>query len=367
MGVVLFATSFFDAHNHFTGILPFQAYANLSAYIASFSAPKRAVDYGDRLALYKYLVDTWYPSQGTQLDDKVFSPADGQRFALGARAALVVYRNQVAGSAAAVLELARTNIDSSEQSLPFVGGWRFDRGKSGALATIECVMHASYEPAVLSALHVMNKNMPAVKIVLMTHTAQLATLPGRALYCEWSKTGSCAAVALPRPLRTEPKGVYEALMGWSEGKPVVAPSDAPRYFDDVVGIDTAAPETTCFTAGGMEYYQRLIGAVYDAAKARRLAGWHGKAARAHARRGGRRDRLRAESAGAALDLPTHLFRAPPDAHERRAGADEYLDAVERDRRVRTAPSGRTCLRGLPARARHVGDARSSTSDARRGR
>jgi hypothetical protein len=26
----------------------------------------------------------------------------------------------------------------------------------------------------------------------------------------------------------------------------------------------------------MEYYQRLIGAVYDAAKARRLAGWHGK-------------------------------------------------------------------------------------------
>jgi len=40
--------------------------------------------------------------EGSRLDDKLFSPADGQRFALGARAALLVYRNQIAGSAMAL-------------------------------------------------------------------------------------------------------------------------------------------------------------------------------------------------------------------------------------------------------------------------
>jgi hypothetical protein len=79
------ATPYFDAHNHVTGVLPYQAYANLPAFIASLSNPRERVSYDDRLALYKFLDEVWYPSKQAALDDKFFSPADGQRFALGAR------------------------------------------------------------------------------------------------------------------------------------------------------------------------------------------------------------------------------------------------------------------------------------------
>src|SRR5699024_2380669 len=48
------------------------------------------------------------------------------------------------------------------------------------------------------------------------------------------------------------------------------------FFTTLVGIDTAAPESTCFTATGMTYYRQLVDAVYRAAKQRRAAGWDGK-------------------------------------------------------------------------------------------
>jgi hypothetical protein len=322
------ATQYFDAHNHLSGVLPYYAYANLPAFVASFSNPRESVSVEDRLALYHYLADVWYPAQGAALGDRLFSPADGQRFALGARAALLVYRGEVAGSAVAldgtlervltatpwsefdsayafrggpagdyllarfyagsnprmsadlckatVLDLAATHIDDSEQSVPFVGGWKFADGMSWPLQSIECLMNAPSDASVRAALQVMNKAMPEIKVVLMTHTSQLATLPGGARYSEWSKTGACAAVPLPSALVTTPKAIYDALMGWNAGVAVVPPAQAPRYFNTVIGIDTAAPETTCFTRDGMRYYAALIAAVYDAARSRRLAGWRGK-------------------------------------------------------------------------------------------
>jgi hypothetical protein len=328
LGAAPASAEYFDAHNHFTGILPYYAYADLPAFIESLSNPHASVGFGDRLALYRYLDDNWYASQGKALGDKLFSPADGQRFALGARAALVVYHNQIAGSAvdlngvlervltatpwsefdsayafrggpaseylvsrfyggsyerlsadlckATILDLARTNIDVSEQSLPFVGGWKFTSSGSVPLTTIDCVLNAPADPSIRVALRAMNRPMPTVKIVLMTHTAQLATLPGGTSYSEWSKTGACAPVTLPHGLVTTPKMIYDALMGWSSGKLVVPAAQAGAYYDTVVGIDTAGPETTCFTPDGMQYYARLIDAVYRASKARRLAGWHGK-------------------------------------------------------------------------------------------
>lgn len=327
-GTLLFAVTYFDAHNHITGVLPYQAYADLPAFIRGIADSRQTVTTEDRLALYGYLANTWYTSKGAALGDTLFSPADGQRFALGARAALVVYRNEVAGSLTAlngtlervltatpwsefdsayafragpageylrdrfyggndkrlnadlckatILDLAATNIDASEQSLPFVGGWRFHNGTSGALDWIDCVMHASADSQLRANLHEMNRGIPTVKIVLMTHTAQLATLPGGKTYSEWSKTGFCGAARLVSGLVTTPKMVYDALMGWNAGKAVFSAADARAYFDDVVGIDTAGPETTCFSPQGMEYYRQLIKAVYDASKSRRLAGWHGK-------------------------------------------------------------------------------------------
>lgn len=320
---------YFDAHNHFTGILPYYAYANLPAFLAGGVDPARAVPFVDRLALFTYLSDDWYPTQRETLGNRPFSPPDGQRFALGARAALVVYRDRVAtdpvdldgalerilsatpwsefdsayafrgGPAydylakrfyandphrlgadlcrATILDLARTHVDASEQSLPFVGGWNFKDGRSDKLETLECAIGAPNDPVVASGLSALRRPMPQVQFVLMTHTSQLATLPGGAQYSEWSQHGSCAPVALPAALRTSPQTIFNALLGQDDaGRPIVAPSQRSAFFGAVVGIDTAGPETTCFTRDGMAYYAQLVSAVYAAAKARRLSGWHGK-------------------------------------------------------------------------------------------
>lgn len=320
---------YFDAHNHFSGVLPFYAYADLPAFVDGISQGSRAVTFDDRLALYRYLTTVWYPSAGAALGNRTFSPADGQRFSLGARAALLVYSNRVGDSAlaldgvlervltatpwtefdsayafrggpaatyllqryygndsahlsddlcrASVLELARTNIGISEQSVSFVGGWGMHDGRSDKLDTIRCVMGAKNDPTVVAGLRSMNRPMPVVRFVLMTHTSQLATLAGGATYSDWSTTGRCARVSMPAGLRTSPQTIYHALLGEDDaGSAVVEPAQRSTFLNDVVGIDTAGPETTCFTPQGMAYYRDLIGAVYDAAKARRALGWHGK-------------------------------------------------------------------------------------------
>ena len=243
------AETYFDAHNHFTGILPYYAYADLPAFIARISQSSDAVSFDDRLALYRYIADVWYPRHRDELGNRLFSPADGQRYSLGARAALVVYHDQVAGSVfaldgaleriltatpwtefdsayafrggpaydylkerfysgdddaldsdlcrATILDLAATNIDVSEQSLPFIGGWGFQNGRSTKLDTIECAMDAASDPHVNAGLQSMGKPLPVVTFVLMTHTSQLATLPGGSQYSEWSKTGTCRARDAP--------------------------------------------------------------------------------------------------------------------------------------------------------------------------
>src|SRR5581483_6173546 len=320
---------YFDAHNHFTGILPYYAYADLPAFIARIAQSSGAVGFDDRLALYRYIADVWYPSHRNELGNRLFSPAEGQRYSLGARAALIVYHDQVAGSVitldgaleriltatpwtefdsayafrsgpayeylktrfysgsedalesdlcrATILDLAATNIDVSEQSLPFIGGWGFAGGRSAKLNTIVCAMNAASDARIAAGLHAMDRPMPVVTFVLMTHTSQLAELPGGSQYVEWSRSGTCRPVSLPASLQTAPLTIYHALLGQDDaGNPVIDAGGRPAFFQRVVGIDTAGPETTCFTSDGMAYYRRLVDAVYDAAKARRAQGWHGK-------------------------------------------------------------------------------------------
>ena len=321
--------AYFDPHNHFTGILPYGAYANLPAFVAGLSNPHAGVTPADKLALFRFLTDTWYPKAGKALGSAPFSPPDGQRFSIGARAALVVYRDLAGASAivlngaleriltatpwtefdsayafrggpvsqylvskfyggdydrlqaelckATILDLAATNVEVSEQSLPFIGGWQTHGGTSDRLKTFQCAMAASSDAGVVAALHAMKKPMPVVKFVLMTHTSQLATLPGGTTYSEWSKSGQCAPAALPPVLVTTPASIERALLGRdTDGAQLVPAAGLSAYYDTVLGIDTAGPETTCFTPEGMRYYKELAGAVYAASKARRASGWHGK-------------------------------------------------------------------------------------------
>ena len=248
---------------------------------------------------------------------------------------------------ATVLDLAATNIEISEQSIPFIGGWGFAGGRSDSLNTIACPMNAARDPSVRAGLQAMETSMPVVKFVLMTHTSQLATLPGATQYGEWSKTGRCEAVNLPAPLRTAPATIYHGLLGEDDaGKPVVDAGGRASFYDAVIGIDTAGPETTCFTPDGMTYYGQLVAAVYDAAKARRSMGWHGKLlVHTHVGEGGVIDYAPVPPAqpwtfdNAFASLPTTLSNYGPSRAE-------HHGLARRGVPVRTRACGRSKLSGI---------------------
>jgi hypothetical protein len=80
---------YFDPHNHLSGVLPWQAYANLSAYIDKLEGEGKGVSQSDELAFYTWLDDTWYANHKDEFDDKPFS--SGMRYGIGAHATLELY------------------------------------------------------------------------------------------------------------------------------------------------------------------------------------------------------------------------------------------------------------------------------------
>ena len=134
------------------------------------------------------------------------------------------------------------------------------------------------EPKKLAAtLKKMGKPIPTIRILLMTHTSELGQNSDGKEYASFEATGQCKDARLAATLKTTPEIIENALLGQdAAGDPVVPTTRINEYFSTVVGIDTAGPETTCFTASGMNYYTRLVEAVYTAAKKRRGLGWQGK-------------------------------------------------------------------------------------------
>ncbi|MGH8225097.1 MAG: hypothetical protein ACRER1_02945 [Gammaproteobacteria bacterium] len=318
-------TVYFDPHNHLSGVLPWQAYADLPAYIRKLEGHGDGVSDADERALYAWLDETWYPAHRADLDDKPF--ATDQRYALGARATLELYPPQTDDSAqiagaleriltatpytefdssyafrggpvfkwqsandyhgnttalnedlctADVLQLARTRIADSEQSISFVGGWGLDAsGDSWRLDNILCAARKPQELApVFSRL---GEPMPRVRIILMTLTYQLGENQAGDAYSSFEHTGVCHEVPLAASLKLSPDTMYHALLGEDgDGKRIVPDASLDEFFATVAGIDTAGPEITCFSRDGMDYYRNLVAAVYRAAKARRAMGWNGK-------------------------------------------------------------------------------------------
>src|SRR5699024_3491903 len=113
---------------------------------------------------------------------------------------------------AQILQLARTSITRSEQSISFIGGWRFDsQGYSPKLATIFC---AADQPEKLRAmLTAADLPIPRVHIILMTHTAQLGMNPEGKQYSTFARTGTCRKQPLNKGLKLSPQQMYLALLG----------------------------------------------------------------------------------------------------------------------------------------------------------
>lgn len=316
---------YFDPHNHLSGILPYEAYANLPAYIAMEEGNGPAVTEADKEALYTYLKQTWSMTQKAQSSDSTYTPLT--RIGLGSRATLELYpvpgtdqaktldgslervltatpftefdaayafRSDVSKGylsryyssdtarlpvdlcKATVLELARTHIVQSEQSMSFIGGWGPDGAKSSRLADIRCY---SSEPEKLRPqLAKLGEPVPSIHILLMTHTAELAGSADGKSYSSFVPTGRCTNAPMNDDLKLSPQAIENALLGQAEGgKLVITEDQRQSFFDTVIGIDTAAPELTCFSKAGMVHYAELVEAVYQAAKIRRERfGWHGK-------------------------------------------------------------------------------------------
>lgn len=93
---------------------------------------------------------------------------------------------------------------------------------------------------------------PIIKWLLLTHTLELgATTDSTTLV--YDGANQCMEIPLPETIKTDPMGnLYSSLL----------------KYEDVVGIDIAGPETTCFTTRGMKNFKDLAEAVYLASKAR---------------------------------------------------------------------------------------------------
>ncbi len=319
------AAGYFDPHSHMGGVLPWQAYVDLPAFIGKLEGSGAGVTQADKLRFYTWLDDGWYAQHRAALGDRPF--ASNQRYGLGARATLALHpahagmsaqtldaaleriftatpytefdsayafhgpasawlaHTYYAGSAealgealctAGVLELARTHITRSEQSISFIGGWRFDAERHSP--RMQSILCSARKPRELAATFArLYETPPRVRIILMTHTDQLGENATGDAYQTFEHTGRCHAVPLPAVLKLSPDQMYNALLGRNRSGHEVLPADVRTdFFDTLVGIDTAGPEMTCFSPAGMAYYEALVDAVYRAAHARRTLGWHGK-------------------------------------------------------------------------------------------
>lgn len=316
---------YFDPHTHLSGVLPWPAHASLPAYLEALQQNGAGVTHADKLAFYRWLAQDWYPGQKDKMGDGPF--ASGQRVGLGARATLEVFAPSDAMSestldgalerlytatpftefdsayalhkpakqwlqqrfyggdaravddalcTAQVLELARTGITHSEQSTSFVGGWKLDEaGYSSKLADLLC---AAERPQQLApVLQRLGLPQPRLRILLMTHTHELGQNATGDAFRTFEGSGQCHWEPLPQAVTLDPDRIHKALMGQdADGTPVAPQLDRMAVFDALAGLDTAAPEMTCFTEDGMAHLQRLITTTLRAARERRALGWRGK-------------------------------------------------------------------------------------------
>lgn len=318
---------YFDAHNHgYNGILPYYAFANMPAFIAHPTDPKK-VDLEHRRRLLTYLVSTFGTSDqqpplygpsnriapgavatlrgyGTKIDSLTREEIDGAlervltttpwtefdsayalRGAITDQYLSTFFSDPVTASKglcdASILELAVTRTAYSEQFLSFVGGWGKPTPGHPVSPKLDIVRCFLFEPGVLAAgERLKGMTVPEIKVLFMTHTGELGAATDGKQWIQFGTTGQCSPWQ-GAPPTTTPDTIKNALLGKnSDGVEIIQPNERDAYLKNVIGIDTAGAEITCFTSDGsgqgMERYKALTRAVYAAAKERRAAGVHGK-------------------------------------------------------------------------------------------
>jgi len=321
---------YFDAHSHTTGILPFQVYADPATFLkdpgnlAAISSAKRR-ELWKRLAAQTDLsgnsrvaaatlatLKIWHDAD--KLDDRQidaalervltatpwteFDSAYAVRGTVESSYLVPMYgggsndnaawtREGDAMCDATILQLALTNTSYSEQFMSFVGGWGNGSKVAERSRAIGCFVYP--RKALLDNEHfkALGKPLPQVKILLMTHTSELGAKDNG-----WLQYGGAESCGLKKnknniepPAVTPPEDIRNALLGRdNQGKSFLQKDRRSDYFNGVIGIDTAAPEITCFTSAtasdnqgeGMNRYKTFVRAVLSAARERRTLGWKGR-------------------------------------------------------------------------------------------
>lgn len=313
-----FKKGYFDPHTHNSGVLPFFAFADLNKYIAK---QREYYDPRKMRALFDFIkqrvranpVNPRY-SLGSMVALNCLNPdSDGlsstQKSQEIAKALEIILsstpwssfdsahafrggpieeyldqfqfdickaRGLTAGASctqfmlayAMVQQMSLSNQSYSEVSVNFTGG-----AKQTRLDTIKFIQEAvvglnqpSIDPEIYGAPSRILREaerVPVVvaKVLLMTHTSEFAQNNGDnnsylSYAGDYDGTGKCEKVG----------GVLKTILNPDALSSI---SQALIENETVIGLDTASPESTCFTEQGMANYEKLAETIYLAAKERR--------------------------------------------------------------------------------------------------
>lgn len=162
---------------------------------------------------------------------------------------------------ATVLELALEKIGLVEMSQPFAGGPDGEKKLANTVLSYRDILE-DLKASKTSAANLglkdrflqLKLDVPQIKWLLLTPTKDLGINSATTTLSYAS--GQCREyqLALQDPTIDTNEDIFSALV----------------KFNDVVGVDVAGPEFTCFAPKGMEDFKKLAGATYRAAKARQL-------------------------------------------------------------------------------------------------
>lgn len=159
---------------------------------------------------------------------------------------------------AKILEFAITKAGLVELSSSFQNTTIFSKYKE-IIEDLKSPQTSAKNRPLKNRIEQLGLKIPEVKWLLLTHTLELGKISDKATLTY--DNGQCSSIAMPETLNANPiTDLYDTLI----------------KFEDVVGVDVAGPENTCFATEGMRDFKELAQTTYLAAKKRQEIGQKSK-------------------------------------------------------------------------------------------
>lgn len=159
---------------------------------------------------------------------------------------------------AKILAMAMTKAGIVELSQAFIGGSKGEESTfiftkyKNIIDDLKATNTSHENQPLKERIQQLGLEVPSIKWLLLTHTLELGKISDETTLTY--NTGQCSGMGMPEILKTDPAtGLYDTLVN----------------FEDVIGIDIAGPEITCFASEGMRVFKELATATYFASMTRR--------------------------------------------------------------------------------------------------